>query len=124
MYKDDLWQERLNTGKTQGCLLKIFIALEAILYLMSTAIRAQLFILFKKAVHSILPNLIKNQHPHSTYFPLTGYVARLGINWMLSHADVLQTYKTLPQFTEPSEGAFVTVFVLNPVLCLPPRAMK
>lgn len=42
----------------------------------------------------------------------------------LSHADVLQTYKTLPQFTEPGEDAFVTAFVLNPVLCLPPRAIK
>lgn len=42
----------------------------------------------------------------------------------LSHADALQTYKTLPQFTEPAQDAFVTAFVLNPVLCLLPRAMK
>lgn len=93
---------------------------------MITAIRAQVFILFKKPIHSMFLYMIKNQHPHSTYFPLHRLSMLLGwaVNEQLSHAEVLQTYKTLPQFTEPGEDAFVTAFVLNPVLCLPPRAMK
>lgn len=93
---------------------------------MITAIRAQLLILFEKPIPSMLLYLIKNQHPHSTYFPPHRLSVLLGwaVTEQLSHADVLQTYKTLPQFTEPGEDAFVTAFVLNPVLCLPPRAIK
>lgn len=93
---------------------------------MVTAIRAQLFILFKKPIHSMLLYLIKNQHPHSTYFPLRRLSVLLGwaITEQLSHPDALHTYKILSQLTEPGEDAFVTAFVLNTVLCLPPRAMK
>lgn len=40
------------------------------------------------------------------------------------YADTLQKYKISPPFNETGEYAFVTAFVLNPVLWLPPRALK